>query len=250
MNSSSNLRAVCTDHAFFRYVERLEQQQSWLVHALQKLYRRIIDGKGWPGDRLHPESNAQSLTHDLLMRLGVIDDSKGERFVESTAALQQVLWRTNDGMQRQQSPHGSLDIAQSPAASSHLSADGFPMQRKQHTPPTYSSWMEAPINKEPNMSPTASSMCMQGAPSPLEDQAVQQWASECISPFDEVNMMTTGDYYPCMINRQLPLDYNMPEGLYFSSTNDCGNLNQIVFLHQTESAQSGLEELLPMFNTP
>lgn len=27
----------------------LEQQQRWLVNALQELYQRIIDGNGWPG---------------------------------------------------------------------------------------------------------------------------------------------------------------------------------------------------------
>lgn len=53
----------------------LERQQIWLVRGLRELYQRITEGKGWPGDSLELESNGHPLTHDLLARLGVLDEN-------------------------------------------------------------------------------------------------------------------------------------------------------------------------------
>ncbi|RMJ20781.1 C6 transcription factor, partial [Aspergillus sp. HF37] len=102
------------------YVEMLEQQQAWLVHALQELYRRSRDGHGWPGKPLKCESNGHPLTHDLLSRLGALDQSRGDCFEENPDAMQQRLWSQNSGqMQRQDSTDASSDGgAQSPVITS------------------------------------------------------------------------------------------------------------------------------------
>lgn len=70
-----------------RYVEMLERQQVWLVRGLRELYRRTIESGVWPGDSLELETNGHPLTHDLLARLGVLDQSKGFRFEEDTQSL-------------------------------------------------------------------------------------------------------------------------------------------------------------------
>ncbi|KAF3007157.1 hypothetical protein E8E15_001904 [Penicillium rubens] len=70
------------------------KQQAWLVNGLQQLYRRSVDGEGWPDDRLEVGTNGQPLIHDLLARLGVLDHTKNERFIENTNAIKQELWRT------------------------------------------------------------------------------------------------------------------------------------------------------------
>ncbi|KAL4860633.1 hypothetical protein BDV12DRAFT_209008 [Aspergillus spectabilis] len=74
------------------YVEKLEQQQIWLVKGLQELYRRVAAGTGWPGDRPSHESGDYPLTHDLLARLGALDQSKDEHFEERLEILQNVSW--------------------------------------------------------------------------------------------------------------------------------------------------------------
>ncbi|KAE8142365.1 hypothetical protein BDV38DRAFT_236402 [Aspergillus pseudotamarii] len=50
----------------------LEEQQKWLVYALQKLYRHIEQGEGWPGAPLRCEDHGHPLTHDILCHLGVL----------------------------------------------------------------------------------------------------------------------------------------------------------------------------------
>ncbi|KAF4157632.1 hypothetical protein CNMCM6069_005406 [Aspergillus lentulus] len=58
----------------------LEQQHIWLVAGLQQLYRRALNGQGWPSGLLRCQANGHPLTHDLLTCLGVLDQSKGEGF--------------------------------------------------------------------------------------------------------------------------------------------------------------------------
>ena len=70
----------------------LEQQQTWLVHGLQEMYRRACEGEGWPGEPLRCEPNGHPLTHDLLTRLGALDHTKDERFEENPEIMQQELW--------------------------------------------------------------------------------------------------------------------------------------------------------------
>jgi hypothetical protein len=128
----------------------LEQQQAWLVNGLQELYRRTLDGEGWPGDALKTEPNGHPLTHDLLTRLGALDHTKGEHFEENPDAMQQDLWR--NGMQRQESSDGSSE-AHSPIARSRFSSDAFSQSQSQQTmpptPPAYSPSTRAHVKPEP-----------------------------------------------------------------------------------------------------
>lgn len=75
-----------------RYAEALEQQHEWLVDGLQQLYRRLRDGEGWPGGPVSLDHHGLPCSHELLTRLGALDESKGEHFEEDTGALQQRLW--------------------------------------------------------------------------------------------------------------------------------------------------------------
>lgn len=52
----------------------LEQQQGWLVNALQELYHRAVHGQGWPGEPLNLEPNGFPLTQDMLVRLGALNN--------------------------------------------------------------------------------------------------------------------------------------------------------------------------------
>lgn len=200
-----------------RYVEMLEQQQAWLVHGLQELYRRTTEGEGWPGDRLKPEPNGHPLTHDLLTRLGALDHSKGDHFEENPETMQQELWR-ND-MQRQESSDGSSESAQSPVARSRFSSDAFShSQTMPPTPPTsYSPSSQAPIKSE--MTSSSSNppfgMSMPGVVNPLALQGGQQWNNNGFSPFDEMDLMSTADYTNLsfdesnslpMFSRQVPMN--------------------------------------------
>ncbi|KAE8386987.1 hypothetical protein BDV23DRAFT_175024 [Aspergillus alliaceus] len=64
------------------YVEMLEEQQGWLIYALQKLYRHTSQGEGWPGQPLTCEEDGQPLTHDLLYHLGALNKPKYEELEE------------------------------------------------------------------------------------------------------------------------------------------------------------------------
>ncbi|KAJ5937442.1 hypothetical protein N7454_004742 [Penicillium verhagenii] len=192
------------------YVEMLEQQQAWLVHGLQELYRRSTAGEGWPGDRLKAEPNGHPLTHDLLTRLGALDHTKGEHFEENPDSMQQELWR--HGMQRQESSDGSSD-AQSPVARTRFSSDAFSQSQSQSqpqsqtqtmppTPPTYhhSPTARAPIKQEDPMSGNNPpyGMSMQGVSPP-------QWSTAGgFGAFDEMEMMSSADYSNLSFEDQIP----------------------------------------------
>ncbi|KAJ5124656.1 uncharacterized protein N7515_008481 [Penicillium bovifimosum] len=228
------------------YVEMLEQQQTWLVNGLQELYRRNIEGEGWPGEHLKLEPNGQPLTHDLLMRLGALDGSKGERFEENPEALQQELWHTNTGMQRQESSDGSSDSPQSPAARSRFSSDAFSQQHMPPTPPTYSPSTRTVIKTEPGLMPStphfAQPMAMQGVVNPLVLQGSQQWPSNGFNSFDEMDLMSTADYSNMsfddqqlspMFNRQVPMNC-ISQGSYVDSKTDYDDFNQFLNPNPTE----------------
>ncbi|KAJ5819706.1 hypothetical protein N7474_005297 [Penicillium riverlandense] len=233
------------------YVEMLEQQQAWLVHGLQELYRRSTDGEGWAGDRLKPEPNGHPLTHDLLTHLGALDHTKGEHFEENPETMQQDLWRTNAGhMQRQESSDGSTDSPQSPTARSRFSSDAFSQRQMPPTPPAYSPTARAPqIKGEPQMSGSyAQQLPMQGVVNPLAlqggPQQQQQWPNNPgFNPFDEMDFMNSADYANLsfddnqmaspMFNRQMPVNC-MSSGPFVDSKNDYEDFNQFLNPNPTE----------------
>lgn len=208
----------------------LEQQQTWLVHGLQEMYRRAKEGEGWPGEPLHCEANGHPLTHDLLTRLGSLDHTKGERFEENTEIMQQELWRRN-GMQRQESSDASSESAQSPVmpspfTTSDMFAAAVPPQQPQQlppTPPSFSPSSSRPtqptptiksepqqqhhrqqsaqlhLQSQPPMTPNnpayAAQMSMQGVVDPIALQGPQPWPNNNgFEAFDEMDLMGSTDY--------------------------------------------------------
>lgn len=139
----------------FRYVEMLEQQQTWLVNGLQELYQRLLKSDGWQGEPLKCESNGQPLTHDLLTQLGALDSSKHERFEEHPETMQQELWKQNAGhMQRQDSTDTSSESPHSPPLPPHFS-DPFAATRNiSQTPNLRIDIPQSKVKSEPQMTPS------------------------------------------------------------------------------------------------
>lgn len=52
----------------------LEQQQDWLIEGLRKLYQRTLDNNCWPGKPLPLDAHGYPLTHEILLRLGVLNN--------------------------------------------------------------------------------------------------------------------------------------------------------------------------------
>ncbi|PWY96051.1 hypothetical protein BO94DRAFT_571514 [Aspergillus sclerotioniger CBS 115572] len=88
------------------YAEALEQQHDWLVDGLQQLYRRMCDGEGWRGGPVSLDHHGHPCSHELLTRLGALDESKGEHFEEDTGAMQQRLWSANTAQATVRSDNG------------------------------------------------------------------------------------------------------------------------------------------------
>lgn len=181
----------------------LEQQQSWLVHGLQELYRRSIEGEGWSGDLLKPETNGHPLTHDILSQLGVLDRSKGEHFEE-----------TIDNTQRQTSSNNTLE-PHSPLAHSSSSPDTLSHREMPPTPPAdnTSPSLRVPIKAERAQSPQYE-LLSQGAPDPFGSQSIQQWPTNGFSPFenyslfDDMDVMITADYTNLSFDSDVPSMFN------------------------------------------
>ncbi|KAJ5219821.1 hypothetical protein N7468_009025 [Penicillium chermesinum] len=189
------------------YVEMLEQQQVWLVNGLQELYRRSLEGEGWPGEAL-----------------------KGERFEENPEAMQQDLWR--HGMQRQESSDSSSE-PHSPARTRF--SDAFSQQNLPPTPPAYHSSPPAPIKLEPEpmMANPQYAPAMQGVVNPLALQG-GQWSSG-FGPFDEIEMMPSADYANLAFDDQITspmFSRQMPMGCI--SSNEYEDFNQFLNPNPTE----------------
>ncbi|GLA31463.1 hypothetical protein AnigIFM63326_010135 [Aspergillus niger] len=235
------------------YVEMLEQQQTWLVNGLQEMYRRALEGEGWPGEPLKCEPNGHPLTHDLLTRLGALDQTKGERFEENTEAMQQDLWRQNSGhMQRQESSDGSSDSAQSPIMPSRFS-DPFARQLSstQSSFSTPSQTQGPTIKSEPQMAPTnpafVAPMTMQGVVNPLALQTPQQWPNNNFGAFDDMDLIGASDYTNLsfddqvpspMFNRQLPMSCMLSSSSYMDTKGDYEDINQFLNANAPEIAST------------
>ncbi|KAL4816003.1 hypothetical protein BDW67DRAFT_162810 [Aspergillus spinulosporus] len=235
------------------YVEMLEQQQTWLVNGLQELYRRLLEGDGWPGEPLKCEANGQPLTHDLLTQLGALDTSKHERFEEHAEVMQQELWKRNAGhMQRQDSSDSSSESPQSPVLPSQFS-DPFSVRTVPQTPTTISpnttlriDVPQSAIKSEPpqmtspnSMYTTAVSMPRVVDPSELQSAQIAnpQWPSPGFGGYDEMDLMSAqynGLPYDDavsspMFNRPLPMGCLIP-GSYgnMDNKNDFEDINQFL----------------------
>lgn len=194
----------------------IQQQQIWLVHGLQELYRRTTEGEGWPGECLKTEPNGHPLTHDLLTRLGALDRTKGERFEDNPDTMQQELRRKS--MWRQESSDGA-ESSRSPVARSGFSSDAFSQtQTLPSTPPVYPT-ITAPVKQEfmvSNPQFMHKGLPVQGIGNPLALQGGQQCPSGRFGSFHDMGMMIiNSDYTNVSFNEpisspiyncQMPLD--------------------------------------------
>ncbi|KAI3057212.1 hypothetical protein CBS147353_11038 [Aspergillus niger] len=233
------------------YVEMLEYQQTWLVNGLQEMYRRALEGEGWPGAPLKCEVNGRPLTHNLLTRLGALDHAKSKRFKENTETIQQDLWRQNVGdMQRQESSDGSSESAQSPINPSCFS-DPFSRQLSS-TQSSFSTLAQAQgptLRSEPQMAPTnpafVTPMTMQGVVNPLALQTPQQWPSNHFGVFEDVDLKGASEYTNLSFNDHVPsLKFNghLPMScilsFYMDTTDDYEDVNQILNANAPEIAST------------
>ena len=162
-----------------RYAEMLEQQQAWLISALQKLYRRNVQGEGWPGDVLETEPNGFPLTHNLLNRLGILGRQEYEYSgIKTEHKPKRKLVDDNSTQHSPMAPsvpspvesHPQL-IPPTPTLSTVIPSDAknFAYGNLQYEPP------------EP---------CL---PSPWSHHDTEQWLSQNPDFFDEANIMLAND---------------------------------------------------------
>ena len=233
----------------FALVLPLEQQQTWLVNGLQELYQRLLKNEGWKGEPLKCETNGQPLTHDLLTRLGALDQSKHERFEEHAEAMQQELWKNNAGhMQRQDSSDTSSESAHSPIMPSQFS-DPFaraPPQTPSTISPTTTLRIDVPqqIKSEPQVTPNnptyvtpLQTMSMPRVVDPSELQSAQlsnsQWPSPGFGGYDDMDLMSAqysglpfDDAASPMFNRPVTMGCLIPG--YMDNKNDYEDFNQFL----------------------
>ncbi|KAL4894326.1 hypothetical protein BDV59DRAFT_176227 [Aspergillus ambiguus] len=242
------------------YVEMLEQQQAWLVAGLQALYRRVHDGDGWPGEPLKCEPNGHPLTHDLLTRLGALDQSKGERFEENPDAMQHELWKQNAAaastasttahMQRQDSSDASSDSAHSPVAPARF-VDPF-AQQMPPTPPNHSpggargkpdpAGLSGPFTAPPLTMPGVVNPMVLQAPSQQPQPAPAQWSGNGFGGFEDVEMMGSTDLGNLSFEDPMssPMFSRVPINCmsYMDLKSDYDDLNQFVNANAPEIAST------------
>lgn len=227
-----------------RYVEKLEQQQTWLVHGLQELYHRtIIDDEGcWPDHQLKPEFNDQLPIHDLLTYLGIIDKAKGERFEESPEALQYSLWR-HDGMHIQEPSDSSSTSTQSPVICQLLPSDFTSMCSQGTMSPILPSFNSATqlnsikhdfelvtetvaIDADISYLRCQEAMCMQSVPNTSTADSVSLggpiWNG--IGLFNEINPFYIESYGDlCLNDSTSPSGFISPMSMEYVQMNDCND---------------------------
>ncbi|KAJ5410632.1 uncharacterized protein N7487_004991 [Penicillium crustosum] len=197
------------------YIEMLEQQQRWLVNALQELYQRIIDGNGWPGTCLKPEPNGHPLTHDILVRLGTLDHSQVKYCEENLKPVQ-----------RKKSSESISEITHSPISVPCIFPETFsspkqfclPLIPSTYSPPSCTALIKAePTSSLPPNPHSSSALSMQGVVRPLTLQGgLQQFQGiNVYNLFDSTNTITTASYpnfnidttlLSPMFNRPLPIN--------------------------------------------
>ncbi|KAJ5560584.1 hypothetical protein N7513_002983 [Penicillium frequentans] len=111
------------------YTTFLKEQQGWLIHGLRELYRHVQAGDGWPGEPLSCEADGQPLVHDILSRLGSLDQPRFEStaFPESAqSSMHQQKLQDQKARQMQQpnscseSSHSVTSVPAPPIAPSNI----------------------------------------------------------------------------------------------------------------------------------
>ena len=189
-----------------RYVEMLEQQQAQLVIGLQELYRRTLEGEGWPGSPLKPSASGHPLTHDILERLGALKtegSNENETFEEDLNLVQQRLLANGAGvMQRQDSSDGSSSNGDSSPtfATKPMFSTDFVTQFPP-TPPNYSPYprpQRLPAQL-PSQSPTQAQCIKQD---PLDSSPQQQPQQQFFSPKQQQQQQQPQPQQPPSVSSQ------------------------------------------------
>ena len=129
----------------------LENQQEHLVSGLQLLYKRTQHGQGWNATPSGEMRHGTISTHDILKRLGVLEQ-KGlnikETSEEDLSVLQQRLIAGGaDVTQKEPSFDGSLDSAPSPVIEpmrqNRMLSDPSGVDQSLPTPPNQSGYPQS-----------------------------------------------------------------------------------------------------------
>ncbi|KAJ5544055.1 C6 transcription factor (Fcr1) [Penicillium frequentans] len=115
------------------YTKLLEEQQEWLIYGIQELYRRAHVGEGWPGEPLNCEANGQPLTHDILARLGALNQGERKYFRDDQEAMQPEFYERSNGITERPessngSPHGLTPVQALPATPNYTLSSLSPIR--------------------------------------------------------------------------------------------------------------------------
>ncbi|KAE8334267.1 hypothetical protein BDV24DRAFT_156962 [Aspergillus arachidicola] len=174
------------------YVEMLEQQQTWLVYGLQKLYQLSSEGERPQNNLVKCRQDGHPLTHDLLTQLGVLDHMKENYFEENTEALQQKLWEQSAGrFQNLDLSNRGSKSAQTPPTDSCFGDASIP-SKLPPMPPSFIS-QASTIKPEPQILPQnplyVAPLWIQGAVSPITSHGRSQLSNSGFDAFDEICRM-------------------------------------------------------------
>ncbi|PTU16904.1 hypothetical protein P175DRAFT_0447332 [Aspergillus ochraceoroseus IBT 24754] len=202
------------------YVNRLEQQEQYLVCGLRILYRQACNCGAWPGEPLKCELNGHPLTHDMLTRLGALDYDKNAVLDKSEDTMLQECRKNKGHTQLPVFSNSSPNSVQSLALSLHFSD---PSQRQipaklsaiSDTLPAQSprALINAEISSNPHEILTPASMEEVICACPVQDPP--DWMAFGSIPSDRMDTPAAAqqtDLYfdfetcPTMLNYQLPTD--------------------------------------------
>ncbi|KAE8157670.1 hypothetical protein BDV40DRAFT_43379 [Aspergillus tamarii] len=174
------------------YVEMLEQQQTWLVYGLQKLYQLSRKRERPQNSPVKCGQDGHPLTHDLLTQLGVLDHMKESYFEENIEALQQKLWDQSAGsFQNLDLSNRSSKSTQTPPTDS-CSGDACVPFELPPMPPSFIS-QESTIKLQPQTLPQnplyIEPVWLQGAGSPTTSHGLSQLSNSDFDAFDEIYRM-------------------------------------------------------------
>ncbi|KAJ5933308.1 hypothetical protein N7454_005637 [Penicillium verhagenii] len=178
------------------YADMLEQQQIWLVHGLQELYRRATKGEAWSGAPLKLEPNGLPLTHDLLTRIGVLDDSGSGPLRDQADIVARQKSLDTDIFERL-SPTTHLGVSPD-YLSEHLICPTLPVSNKAPSAPF-------PQIFEPESQNLQYELTKPGTLNPLPLEGVLQWPTDGFGIFDDdTDVLSTPGLSSLFFNGQLP----------------------------------------------
>ncbi|CAG8947102.1 unnamed protein product [Penicillium salamii] len=188
------------------YVEALEKQQIQLVQGLQTLYKRIVQHRDCPGERLKLDPNGHPPIRDLLMSLGTLENTKGEQFQETSETLRQHSWRNNSELKGQHPTESTPDSPQFPVTHSRLLSEDYFEHILPPTSSTCNPSTMGPVEigpETPNIPQLANSMPVQCVVDPFVLCGSQQWINIPLSPVSDTNLKSTTDVFNiCSVDQQ------------------------------------------------